>query len=86
MKSFVFSTIILGFVLVCLIINIALITLAMYKMANAKEYVIDSTTKVVTTDGTSATAFWGSNKTLLMIPTVANVLSMVLVTLLVVIN
>lgn len=78
MKGFGFSTILLGFVLVTLIVSVGLISFAMYKLSTSKDHVIDDGTKQVTTAGPSAKGFWTDNKLMLVIPTVSNVVSMVL--------
>lgn len=78
MKGFGFSTIILGFVLVTLIVSVGLIAFTMYKMSSAPDYVLDSSSKTVTTEGISAKVFWDANKLMLLIPTVSNILSIIL--------
>lgn len=71
MKGFNFSTIILGFVLVTLLISMSLIAFTMYKLS-----------KVAATE--LAAQFYTANKTMLVIPTVSNVLGMLLIGVLVV--
>lgn len=78
MKGFGFSTIILGFVLVTLIVSVGLIAFTMYKISTAPDYVIDATNNTVKTTGISAKAFWDDNKLMLLIPTVSNILSIIL--------
>lgn len=85
MKGFGFSTIILGFVLVTLIVSVGLIAFTMYKLSVAPEYVID-TNKQVTTEGLSAKQFWTDSRLTLVVPTVSNVLSMILIGVLLVTN
>lgn len=63
--------------MVTLIVSVGLISFAMYKISVAPEYVIDATRKV-TTEGLSAKKFWTDNKLMFLIPTAANVLSMIL--------
>lgn len=85
MKGFGFSTIILGFVLVTLIVSVGLIAFTMYKLSVAPEYVIDASKKV-TTEGLSAKQFWTDSRLTLVVPTVSNVLSMILIGVLLVTN
>lgn len=78
MKGIGFSTIILGFVLITLIVSVFLMAFTMYKLSVAPEYVIDSD-DVVTTEGLSAKKFWDESKPMLVIPTVSNILAMILI-------
>lgn len=78
MKGIGFSTIILGFVLITLIVSVFLMAFTMYKLSVAPEYVIDSN-DVVTTEGLSAKKFWDESKPTLVIPTVSNILAMILI-------
>ena len=77
MKGFKFSTIVLGFVLVNLIISFSLMAFTMYKLSSAPEYEIDNQDKV-TKVGISAKSFWTDNKIMFIIPSVSNILSMIL--------
>ena len=85
MKIFGFSTILLGFVLVNLMISFGLIASAMYKMSVAPEYEIDCS-NVVTKRGLPAKTFWTDNKILFIVPSVSNILSMILLAVLLVMN
>lgn len=85
MKGLNISTILLGLVLVSLLISVGLIAFTMFKMSRAVEYVMDPNDAAkVTTEGVSAKKFWTSNKAMLAIPTVSNVISMILIGVLVV--
>ena len=84
MKGFGFTTILFGFVLIKLLISFVLIAFTMYKISSAAEYVIDSSTNTVTKKGVSAKEFWASNKLMFIIPSVSNVLSMILLGVLIV--
>lgn len=78
MKGIGFSTIILGFVLITLIVSVILLAFTMYKLSVAPEYVINSN-DVVTTKGLSAKNFWTESRLTLVVPTVSNILAMILI-------
>lgn len=87
MKGLNFNTILLGFVLVALLISVGLIVFTMYKLSGGTENVMHDTEKTqLVTAGLLVKTFWTDNKAMLAIPTVANVISMVLIGVLIVVR
>lgn len=78
MKGFGFSTILVGSVLILLLVCAILMAYVMYSMSNAPKKASGTT---VNDDGVSAEDFWTSNKMMMIIPSVGNVLGMVLLSL-----
>lgn len=73
MKGFGFNTILLGLVLVKLLISFVVHAYGMYKLSGEQV-------------GTTAPGFWAANKTILIIPGVTNIISMILLAVLVIAN
>lgn len=80
-----FSTILLGFVLIKLLISFVLMAFVMFKMSVAPGPEKDGSGKLKS-PGIPANKFWTDNKALMIIPTVSNILCMILLGVLLVTN